>query len=563
MCTPSKGQFISVVFLVQKSDGKKRFILNLKNLNKFLSTEHFKIEDKSTAIKLITPGCFMGSVDLKEAYFIVPIAKSHRKYLRFRFDNKLYQFTCLPFGLSTAPFVFTKIMKPVMAFLRANKYYLSVVYLDDFLLLGKTYEECKNNIRETTAVLQNLGFVINYDKSQFIPKQRCKFLGFYLNSTDMVIELPQDKQHKIQKLVQKFQNLKSCKIRLFAHLLGVLTSACPATTYGWVYTKKLERAKYLALKISNDNYNRVMQLPDDINTDLLWWNLNVIDAKKKISPKEFKLEIFSDASKSGWGVVCKDQKAHGHWNALEQSFHINQLELLAAFFGLKCFAKTVRDCDVLLRIDNTTAIAYINRMGGIRYPTLSNLAKEVWQWCEARNIVVFASYIESAVNKEADKESRRLKPETEWQLAAYAFRKITANFGNPDIDLFADRNNTKCENFVSWGRDPEAVGVDAFTISWRTYYFYAFPPFALILRVLQKIINDKTEGILVVPFWPTQPWYPVFTSLLSEDPLYFKPDINLLISLDRTHHPLWSQLTLVAGRLSSRDLHGKTCPLLQ
>ncbi|KAJ8964603.1 hypothetical protein NQ317_019809 [Molorchus minor] len=129
-----------------------------------------------------------------------------------------------------------------------------------------------------------------------------------------------------------------------------------------VYTKGLERAKYLALQNNNDNYNKVMQLPDDISADLNWWNLNVIDTRKKIGPKHFKLEIFSNASRSGWGV----------------------LELLAAFFCLKCFAATLRGYDILLRIiDNTTAIAYVNRMGGIRYPTLNNLAKEIWQWCEA------------------------------------------------------------------------------------------------------------------------------------------------------------------------------------
>jgi len=52
--------------------------------------------------------------------------------------------------------------------------------------------------------------------------------------------------------------------------------------------------------------------------------------------------------------------------ARKNKFIINYLELLSAFFALKCFAENLRDCDVLLRIDNTTAIAYINKMGGIQ-----------------------------------------------------------------------------------------------------------------------------------------------------------------------------------------------------
>lgn len=130
-------------------------------------------------------------------------------------------------------------------------------------------------------------------------------------------------------------------------------------------------------------------------------------------------------------------------------------------------------------------------MGGVRFKNLNNLTRGIWEWCEARNLWVFASYIRSAENKEADTESR-LKPETEWQLADFAFKKITSVFGLPTIDMFANRTNTKCKQFVSWLRDPEAIAVDAFTISWKPYFFYAFPPFAIILRVFCPR-NSATE----------------------------------------------------------------------
>lgn len=112
-CSPCREQFISKIFLRPKPNGKYRFILNLKPLNKFIESDHFKMEDIRTAIKLVSQDFFMCSIDLKESYFLVAIAPEHRKYLRFEFERVLYQFTALPYGLSTAPSVFTKLMKPV------------------------------------------------------------------------------------------------------------------------------------------------------------------------------------------------------------------------------------------------------------------------------------------------------------------------------------------------------------------------------------------------------------------------------------------------------------------
>lgn len=91
--------------------------------------------------------------------------------------------------------------------------------------------------------------------------------------------------------------------------------------------------------------------------------------------------------------------------------------------------------------------------------------------------------------------------------------------------------------------------VDVFTISWHGCFFYAFPPFSIVLRVIQKIIKDKAEGILVVPHWPTQVWFPLFNKILIGSTVVFKPSLNLLNSPFRKTHPLASQLTLVAGRL--------------
>lgn len=280
--------------------------------------------------------------------------------------------------------------------------------------------------------------------------------------------------------------------------------------------------------------------------------MNINNASSSIHQFQPKAEIFSDASGTGWGVYCNGSRTHGHWNDNEKTLDINYLELLSAFFGLKCYAEHLRNCDVILRIDNTTAIAYINKMGGIQFPGSSNLAKQIWEWCEQRAIWIFASYIPSKENAEADFESRRLEPETEYSLSNSAFREVVNAFGRSEIDLFATRINIKCLKYVSWVRDPNSVWVDAFTLNWNNCLFYAFPPFPVILRVLRKIRNEGSKGIVIVPYWPAQAWFPIFKDMLQCEPIYLKPNINLLRSFDRQPHPLWKRITLVAGLLSGK-----------
>ena len=191
-------------------------------------------------------------------------------------------------------------------------------------------------------------------------------------------------------------------------------------------------------------------------------------------------------------------------------------------------------------------------MGGIEFRKLSDLVKDIWMWSDERNIWLVASYISSKDNVTADFESWCLEPETEYELSNKAFVDIRVKLGNPEIDLFATRVNIKCQKYVSWLKHPESFAVDAFTNDWRPHLFYAFPPFAIILTVLQKIRSEGSTGIVVVPHWPAQPWFPLYQSMIESDPIYFNPNINLLRSSNREVHPMWRRITLIAARLSGK-----------
>lgn len=414
-----------------------------------------------------------------------------------------------------------------------------------------TYDECIKNVNETIKLLECLGFIVNYEKSVLRPSQICKFLGFNYDSTNLTISLPLDKRDKINHLIQKFRKLPRCTIREYAQLIGVLISACPATNYGWLYTKILERQKFLVLQKYNGNYEAKINLPEVILNDLNWWQSQIYTTSSFMRTSHFKLEIYTDASRTGWGAVCANKSLGGQWKATEKEHHINYLELLAVFLGLKSFASNESHCTILLRVDNTTAISYINRMGGIQFPHLNDLTRQIWQWCEMRSIILYASYVNTKDNR-ADKESRRTNLDTEWELSNQAFQTIVAQFGQPQIDLFASRANAKCDVFVSWFQEPDAYTVDAFTINWHSKFFYAFPPFALILKCIRKIIDDEATGILVFPYWPSQPWFPLLQSILVSDIVFFNPSKSLLQSHFRQSHRLHASLTLAAARLSAK-----------
>ena len=102
----------------------------------------------------------MASVDLKDAYYSVHVDIKYQKFLKFYWRGQLYQYTCLPNGLACAPRVFTKLSKPVYSTLRSQGH-LSVGYIDDSYLQGKTIKNCQNNIQQPVNLFTSLGFLVH------------------------------------------------------------------------------------------------------------------------------------------------------------------------------------------------------------------------------------------------------------------------------------------------------------------------------------------------------------------------------------------------------------------
>ena len=168
-------------------------ILNLKKFNKFVNYQHFKMESLFNVINLIRPNVYMASIDLKDAFFSVPIHNDHQKYLKFTFGD-LFQFTPMPNGYGTAVRIFTKISKIPFGHLRSQGHN-SAVYVDDSYLQGDTYQSCLANILDTIKLLRELSFVIHPDKSVLTPNQATVFLGFVISSKHMTLSLTDERKN--------------------------------------------------------------------------------------------------------------------------------------------------------------------------------------------------------------------------------------------------------------------------------------------------------------------------------------------------------------------------------
>ena len=223
-------QIISSIFLRPKKDGSYRLILNLKKFNESVTYHHFKMGSLCTITKLIAQNCFMAAIEMKDAYYSIPIRYSDRKFLRFQWDKVLYQFTCLPNGLCCAPRKFTKILKPLLANLH-TKGHISVAYLDDLYLQGQTYDQCIANVIDTTLMLEELGFLVHPTKSVLIPTQEIIVLGFVINSVTMTVRLTQEKAMSLKQDCTKLIKCPITTIREVAKVIGKVVSSFPGVMY--------------------------------------------------------------------------------------------------------------------------------------------------------------------------------------------------------------------------------------------------------------------------------------------------------------------------------------------
>lgn len=369
----------------------------------------------------------------------------------------------------------------------------------------------------------------------------------------MIIYLTNKKKQSLKEICIEMQYEKdSVSIRKVARLLGKISSSFPGVKFGRLHYRKIERDKTEALKIAKGNFEKKMSLSSQALEEIKWWLENVDQSYSDIHNGNPDITINTDASKTGWGACSLNASTGGMLSLDEQDEHINVTELKAVLYGLQTLAKDLSATHIKIMSDNTTTVSAINKMGTSRSHNCDEVAKDIWEWAIERNNWLTAAHIPGIFNEEADRLSRKFEIHTEWMLNKEKFQETCKQLDyTPTVDLFASRLNNQTKEFVSYRPDPECVAVNAFTLDWSSLKFYAFPPFNCISRVLNKIIRENAVGLIVVPDWPTQPWYPLLKKLIIKKHLLFSsPTLLQQPNYPMMKHPLHKKLKLMVCLVS-------------
>ena len=543
---PGEGYY-SRIFLVQKSSGKWRPVIDLKRLNKSLVVPRFKMESITTVWNSLIPGNYTFSIDLTDAYFHIPIFPGHRKYLRFVYQGVVYQFKALPFGLSSAPWIFTKVMTQVKAMVHIQGVML-LLYLDDWLVQIGDYNTGTLQSSYMVELCHRLGLLVNSEKSELVPKQQFQFIGGQFDLLNNRVYPKEQNMTKLLQVIEVFLTSSFRTAREYQSLLGLMGSQDR-----YIQWARLERRVPQRFLLDNwnqfrDSQDVLLPVPPHVKEALLWWKRqHVSPLGVPLVPPQFTHRVFTDASTKGWGAHSGQLQCQGLWSMEEQQLHINLLEMRAVRLALQQLRP--QPCSrILVSSDNNCVVAYINKEGGTRSRSLMAETGVLFNLVRSQEWTLKASYIPGRLNVIADQLSRQgqVLP-SEWSLHQEAADMLFSTWGKPLLDLFATKTNKKCLLYVSPVPDPQALGVDALTMDLEGVHGYAYPPHQILSKFLQKVqLTSKYNLIVVAPYWPNQPWFPVLMALAEEDPIPLPEWENLL----RQPHN-----NMVHLNLSLLDLH--------
>ena len=343
-------------------------------------------------------------------------------------------------------------------------------------------------------------------------------------------------------------------------LIGLLTATEKQVHLGRLHMRPIQWHLKNSWRVP-ESLEKIIPLPRSLHPHLRWWleEDNVLQGQP-LHPVRHALQIFTDASKEGWGAHLNEFTARGSWSVPETKLHINYLELKAVFLALKEFQDLCAGKIVLVATDNTTVVAYINKEGGMRSGPLCALLWRILTWCSQRQVTLKARHIPGHLNVIADKLSRLGQTiQTEWSLLPEVFQQICKRWHLPRIDLFATRFNHKLPQFVSPVPDSLAVAVDALTLPWEDLDAYAFPPTAILDRVVEKLLDSPCKRlILIAPGWPNMPWFWDLVNMSSQVPLSLPNLPNLLTQpFNQIPHRNLTNLNLHAWLLEPQRLKNR------
>ena len=373
----------SPLSVVSSAAGKQRLVLNLRYLNKFLQKETFKYKDLRIPSMMFERHEYMFKFDLKSGYHHVDIYQEHQKYLGFRWDDddkvQYFVFTVLPFGLSTACYCFTKLMRPLVRFWRGRGL-KAILYLDDGVVAVKGKEEALRESKQVQQDLQNAGLVTNLEKSQWEPIRCIEWLGFIIDLEKGQFLVPPGKLASLHENLMRVNDLPCVPACMLASVIGKIVAMSLAL--GPV-TRMMTRSMYGVLN-AKQSWCQCLLLSPEAKQELNFWldqlsNFNGSDIWPR--PSAVRM-VYSDASSTGYGgymVEHGDKVATGQWSAEEANQSSTWRELHAVRLVLESFKGMLSNERIRWFTDNQNVVRIV--LYGSRKPELEAEALSIFSLC--------------------------------------------------------------------------------------------------------------------------------------------------------------------------------------
>ena len=520
---------------VVEHNGKLRLILDLVYVNYFISKEglKFKYEGIKLASLYFTPDDSMFSVDLEKAYHHVDMHESTWEYLGFSWLGKTYTFTVMPFGLSPACWVFTKLTNELVG--RWRSYGIKLVhYLDDFLfaVAGDATGEhslFKSVQQRVLSDIQAAGFSLSIPKLVLAPQKCIKFLGYIVDLGANRLTVDPKRVTKLKSILgQLLAKPRRVHVKDLARVTGLLQSMHLAVGQSVrIFTRSLyELMNQKPLNV----WNWHLALDEGALTELQFWQTNFdrLHGVPLWLDPHVQTVLFTDAGAQGWGGFLVEHGkgqtlrvpstleeyyaaggssvAQGYLNPVEQAQSSTWRELIAIERTLWSLLKDVSLTVVRLFTDNL-AVHYV-WLAGSKKKIIQAVVKRIFDFCHERSIQMWIEWIPRRHNALADALSK-FHDSDDWMLNSRYFRILDKLWGPHTFDRFASANNKQCGKFNSRFWCPGSAGVNALAYDWVGENNWVNPPFVLIGKVLLHMKACKAVGTIIVPRWPKREWWPL------------------------------------------------------
>lgn len=514
-----RPKVVSPLGVVPKKGGKSRLILDLRYVNKHLIDTKFRYETPADLEHILKQGDYLFAFDLRSGYHHVEMHASSIEYLGFEWKGQFYVFTCLPFGLKPAPWVFTKIMRELVGWWR-NKGFRLLPYLDDFIfgVRPDPNGDCTAACRVRDQVIADLdaaGLLLAEEKSTLTPVKILDHLGFTIDTTSNIIAVTQDRWDKLQGAISKcLVNARHVAAKTLARCTGQIISCKLAL--GPV-ASLMTKASYLALE-SRKSWFSYLSLPDACIQELTFWkgvNRSSFTSPLTKPPHHIGVQVFSDASAFGWGGHLLDptvDPAQGYLTIPERAGSSTYRELTAVLYTLQSFSQFLQGRVVTLYTDSQTTESIVAK--GTMVAANHDLAVQIFLWCLQQGVKLHVVWIPRDLNAKADAISKWWDYD-DWQLNPELFRVCCERWGQHNFDRFASHTNHQCSLFNSFAWCPGTQGVDAFAQVWTRAINqdtpvnnWCNPPFRLIGQVVELLQEQRATATVIIPVWPKQYWWP-------------------------------------------------------